>query len=145
MKHRLFFSSFLSFFFFFGIAVPLKTKYSRWNLPYKLAPKMKICNTLNCRLCKPPPPVIRRDSWAWRFNCMLWHFDDHVWRVYWSQYWLLESIRRMGGNFPVFFVQKSKQTEMPNASNRGCKGCSYWGYSQMICFPSGEVAKDVEG
>lgn len=54
-------------------------------------------------------------------------------------------MRKMGGNFPVFFVQKSKQTEMPKASNRGCKGCSYWGYSQMICFPSGEVAKDVEG
>lgn len=34
---------------------------------------------------------------------------------------------------------------MPKASNRGCKGCSYWGYSQMICFPRGEVAKDVEG
>lgn len=117
MNHHLFFSFILSF-FFFGFAVPLKTKYSRWNLPYKLAPKMKICNTLNCRLCKPPPPVIRRDSWAWRFNCMLWHFDDHVSRVYWSQYWLLESIRKMGGNFPVFFVPKEKNIDKRIWSSR---------------------------
>lgn len=56
MNHRLFFSSILSF-FFFGFAVPLKTKYSRWNLPYKLAPKMKICNTVNCLFVSPLPQL----------------------------------------------------------------------------------------
>lgn len=57
---------------------------------------------------------------------------------------VLESIEKMGGNYQ-YFVQKSKQTEMPKASNRGCKGCSYWGYSQIICFPAEKWQKIWKG